>query len=132
MARNVDSALSFCDENNFKPVKVVLTNTNKGTLETLYLSTGEFQALKSNCNEVVSILHTAFNLKVKFSISHKGYHQLSMISDLPNFNQIKNVPHTYLNAHFDIHDAPEGVIGVQQKIKPHFHLFLTNMAKNRE
>ena len=128
LARNVDSALSFCDENNFKPVKVVLKNTDKGTLETLDLSTGEFKASKRNCNEIDSRLHTALYLKDKFSISHKGYHQLSMISDLPNSNQIKECT-TYLNGQFDIHDAPEGVIGVQQKIKPRLHLFLTNMAK---
>ena len=93
------------------------------------LSTGEFKMPKSKCNEISSRLHTASYLKDKFSISHNGYHQLSMISDLPNSSQIKKCP-TYLNAQFDIQDAPEGIVWVQQRIKPRLHLFLTNIAKN--
>ena len=110
-------------------MEVVLKNADEGTLETLDLSTGEFKMPKSKCNEISSRLHTASYLKDKFSISHNGYHQLSMISDLPNSSQIKKCP-TYLNAQFDIQDAPEGIVWVQQRIKPRLHLFLTNIAKN--
>ena len=127
LARNVCSTLSFCDENNFKPYEVVLKNADEGTLETLNLSTGEFIP-KVDYNKISSKVHTALYLKDKFSISHNGYHELSMISDLPNFSQVKQCI-TDLNARFDIQDASEGIVGVQQRIKPRLHLFLTNMAK---
>ena len=52
-----------------------------------------------------------------------------LISDLPNSNQLKQCT-ADLNARFDIQDAPEGIVGVQQKIKPRLHLLLTNMVKN--
>lgn len=99
-------------------------------METLDVSTGEFTK-NSSCNNISGSVHTALYLKDKFSISNSGYHQLSMISDLPNSTQVKKCT-TNLNSQFEIQDAPEGIVGVQQKIKPRLQLLLSNMIKNAE
>lgn len=54
-------------------------------------------------------------VKDKFTISDAAYHELSMVSDLPNYNQVRTVTHS-LNKEFDIKAAPNGITGVQQSL----------------
>ena len=54
-------------------------------------------------------------MKDKFTISDAAYHELSMVSDLPNFNQIKMITQS-LNNEFDIKAAPNSITGVQQSL----------------
>jgi len=89
VAARVCSALSFCDENTFTPCKVEMKNVDEGTYEVLDLSTGSFES-RSDCS-VSGDTHTALYLKDKLAISNAGYHELSIISNLPSSSQIKNV-----------------------------------------
>ena len=92
VAGNVCSALSFCDEACLKPKKVEMENVSEGTIEILDVSTGEFEGKSVNDGKpLCSKKHTALYLKDKLAISNSGYHELSMISDLLPFSQLKNV-----------------------------------------
>ena len=55
-----------------------------------------------------SDLHTALYLKDKFAVSNTG-------SDFPNSNKLKRCVYD-LNAKYEIKDAPENIVGVQQKL----------------
>ena len=92
VAGNVCSALSICDEACFKPKKVEMENVSEGTIKILDIFTGEFDGkCVSDGKPLSSEKHTALYLKDKLAISNSGYHELSMISDLPPFSQLKNV-----------------------------------------
>ena len=129
IAGNVCSALSFCDEACLKPRKVEMENISEGTIEILNVSTGEFEGKRVGDRKPFSSKHTALYLKDKLAISNSGYQELSMISDLPRFNQLKKCAST-LNAQFEIRDAPEGIVGVQQSIKSRLKLLLTHIIHN--
>lgn len=110
VAGNVCSALSVCDEACFKPRKVEMENVSEGTIEILDISTGEFDGkCVSDGKRLSSKKHMVLYLKDKLAISNSGYHELSMISDLPPFSQLKKCAST-LNAQFEIRDAPEGIV----------------------
>lgn len=91
-AASICSALSFCDEACLKPRKVEMENVSKGTIEILDVSTGKFEGKGiTDRKSLSSKEHTALYLKDKLAVSNSGYHELSMISDLPPINQVKNV-----------------------------------------
>ena len=54
---------------------------------------------------------------------------VSMISNLPPSSQLKKCAST-LNAQFEIRDAPEGIVGVQQSIKSRLKFLLTHIIYN--
>ena len=55
LAKNVTTALSFCDENNFQPHEVTFKNTDNGKLEKLNITAGKFTS-QENCDVVSSKL----------------------------------------------------------------------------
>ena len=87
VATKVHSALSFCNENIFRPCNAEIKNTDEGTSEVLDLATGSFES--SSGGKLSGDMHNALYLKDKLSISNAGYHELSMISNLPSSTQIK-------------------------------------------
>ena len=90
VAGNVCSALGFCDEACLKLRKVEMENVSEGTIEILDVSAGEFEGKRVGDRKPLSSKkHTALYLKDKLAVSNSGYHELSMISDLPPFSQLK-------------------------------------------
>ena len=64
-----------------------MKNADEGTYEVLDLSTSSFECRTDG--KLSEDMHTALYLKDKLSISDAGYHELSMISDLPSSSQFK-------------------------------------------
>ena len=73
-------------------------------------------------------IHSTLHVKDKFSISNEGYHELSMMSDLPSSSQIKKLT-VSLNSQCDIQSCPNGIIGVQQSIKARVTQRLTHFVQ---
>ena len=65
-------------------------------------------------------------IKDKFSVSNEAFHELSMISNLPNSSQIKSLTRI-LNEDFNIHSTPNGVVGVQQSLRERIMIRLTHL-----
>lgn len=106
-----------------------MKNADEGTYEVLDLSTGSFES-KSD-NKLSGDMHTALYLKDKLAISNAGYHELSMISNLPSSSQIHKCT-KQLNAQYEIQNAPSGIVGVQQSLKAQLQFVLTCMVNNAE
>ena len=127
ISAQVCSALSFCNENTFRPCKLEMKNVDEGTYEVLDLATGHFESRSDG--EVSSDAHTALYLKDKTSISNAGYHELSMISNLPSSYQIKKYT-KQMNDQYEIQNSPEGIVGVQQSLKTQLKFVITCLINN--
>ena len=104
-----------------------MENVSERTIEILDISTGEFdRKCVIEGKSLSSKKYMALYLKGKSAISNSGDHKSSVISDLPPFSQLKKCAPT-LNAQFEIRDAPDGILGVQQCIKPRLKLLLTHI-----
>lgn len=68
-------------------------------------------------------------IKDKYSISDTGYHELSMLSDLPSSKQVKKLKYT-LNSHYSIKKAPADIIRVQQSLKEQLIPCITNIIND--
>ena len=74
-------------------------------------------------------IHSTLYVKDKHSIADAGYHELSMLSDLPYITQIKKLRHE-LNSHYDIRKVPGDIIGVQQSLTARLIPRLTSIVEN--
>jgi len=61
-------------------------------------------------------LHTSLLVKDKYAVSNEAYHELSIMSDLPSFSQIRKVMKS-MNAMMEITSCPNNICGVQQSIR---------------
>ena len=64
------------------------------------VTTGKFTKICSEEN-VKDTMHCTLYVKDKYSIADAGYHELSMLSDLPSSSQIKKLKHE-LNSWYNI------------------------------
>ena len=74
-------------------------------------------------------VHSVLYVKDKFSVSNEAFHELSMLSNLPNSSEVKNLTHTF-NSQFDMHSVPNGFVGVQQSLRARVMLRLTQLMEN--
>ena len=116
LASEIQTALQFCEEQRFKPCNIEIENidTNKREILNLDSSTYRLKQIENDNNDKDRLCAVTL-VKDKFTISDVAYHELSMVSDLPNFNQVRTVTHS-LNKEFDIKAAPNGITGVQQSL----------------
>ena len=128
LARELTGATSFCEDSGFKPCNIELKNIETGKHELIDLTTGKITKV---CTEekVNDTLHSTLYVKDKYSIADAGYHELSMLSDLPCCSQIKKLKHD-LNSHYDIRKAPGDIIGTQQSLRTRLLPRLTNIVQN--
>ena len=68
-------------------------------------------------------------IKDKFSVSNEAFLELSMVSNLPNSSQINSLTCT-LNEDFSIHSAPNGMVGVQQRLRERIMVRLAHLIDN--
>lgn len=85
-----------------------MENVDTKSKETLNLDSELFSQKISNTNKIPSTIL----IKRKYGISHKAYHELSIIGGLPKSCQVKK-PIRNMNSEVTINDAPNGIIGVQ-------------------
>ena len=92
------------------------------------VTTGKFIKICSEEN-VKDTMHSTLYVKDKYSIADAGYHELSMLSDLPSSSQIKKLKYE-LNSRYNIKKAPGNIIGVQQSFRERLLPFLNNIIQN--
>ena len=129
LANNIQTALSFCDNEGFKPCSVEIKNIDTGANEILDLSTTSFNKSKSSPSENKDTAHSALYIKDRFSISNEAYHELSMVSDLPRSCRLQTLVHD-MNSQFAIRSTPNGIIGVQQSLKDRITARLKKLVNN--
>jgi len=124
---HLTGATSFCETIGFKTCSIELENLETGMHEILDLSTGKFTAkLVDNKEEDI---YPVLYVKDKLAISDNGYHELSMVSDLPSSSKVKKLKHE-LNAHYQIKNGPNDIKGVHQSLKSRLLPRLTNIINN--
>ena len=126
----VTTALSIVNDRHFVPQSVEVTHTDSGKREVIDLDKGTF-VTKANSSQSVNDDITGFALYVKdkFLLSDAAYRELSQLTlSLPRLNSLKKLS-TTLNSEFDLFPAPNGVIGVQQRLKTRLLACLNSFGK---
>ena len=118
LANGIQTALQFCKEERFKACNVEIQNieTNKREIVNLdnkvYQPTGPTPTLTDSDEDRLCAVTL---VKDKFTISDAAYHELSMVSNLPNFYKVKKATEM-LNKEFDIKAAPNSITQVYSKV----------------
>ena len=118
LASDIQGALSFCQEDGFKPCAIEVENIETGMHDVIDYSTGTFCS-KENISPTMGKedkVQSTLYVKDKYSISDSAFHELAMLSDLPKSNQVKKLAHE-MSHQFNIYNAPSGIVGVQQSLK---------------
>ena len=113
----INNSVSICEAEGYDLRSLELKSRDTGECETLTVTT---QAVCENKDASIMTsdckLHTSLYVKDKFSVSNQAYHELTMISDLPNFSQVRTLTKS-LNSQFLIFNCPNNIIGVQQSLR---------------
>ena len=133
MIQQVHNSLSICQAEGYDPCSLEIKSRDTGESEILRLT---IQALCKSKDEPMMTandkLHTSLYVKDNFFVSNQAYHELSMISDLPNFSQVRTLTKS-LNSQFHIFNCPNNIIGVQQSLRERILKRLTCLIhKNTE
>ena len=141
VATSIQGALSFCKEEGFKPLLVEIENIDTGNREIVDASSGTFHRKESSPGSKESSpgskesspgskdkLHSALYIKDKFCVSNEAFHELSMLSDLPNSFQVKRLK-SAMNSAFDIRSTPNQTVGVQQSLRNRLMVHLTQLVR---
>ena len=132
LASKIENALSFCEDKGFKPCSVELQNVDTGDSEVLDMSTGSYSNKENKVCDPTSKVYSSLYVKDKYSISDQAYHELStVVSDLPRSYQVKRVAQE-INSGYEITQAPNGVLGVQQSLKARVTSRLTYLVQKAE
>ena len=124
---DVQNSLSHCKNEGFQPHLVELEQIDTGENVTLDLAKGTFSYKSGKADTTDEKLYSALYIKDKFTISNAAYHELSIVSNLPNLSQIKKLTGV-LNSQYGIKRCPNN-IGVQQGIKVRIIQCLTHFVK---
>ena len=126
LARSISGALSFCEDEGFKPCYVEIENIETESVEVLNLSSGTFSTKRVATVNASDKVHSTLLVKDKFAISNKAFHELSMLSDLPSSNEMKKLSHE-INSQFDVHPTPNGIVGVQHSLRARLLIRLSEL-----
>ena len=126
LAKGIQGALSFCEDENFRPCALEVENMDTGNREILNIDTGTYSKKEQESSSANP--HSALYVKDKYCISNEAFHELSMLSNLPNSSQVKKLAHT-LNSHYDVCSSPNGVVGVQQSLRKRITVRVTRLIK---
>ena len=108
---------------------VEVENTDTGVHEILNLTTCSFNERKRSPSKNTDTVRSALYIKDRFSISNEAYHELSMVSDLPQSCRVQTLVHD-MNSGFAISITPNGIIGVQQSLKDCITARLKKLVNN--
>ena len=118
LANGIQTALQFCKEERFKACNVEIQNIDTNKREIINLDNKVYQPTPTLTDSDEDRLCAVTLVKDKFTISDAAYHELSMVSNLPNFYKVKKATEM-LNKEFDIKAAPNSITGVQQSLIAH-------------
>jgi hypothetical protein len=126
VATSIKGVLNFCKEKGFKPCSVEIENSDTGNREVVDASHGTFHR-KEASPASKDKLHSTLYIKDKFCVSNEAFHELSMLSDLPNLSQVKRLK-SAMNSAFNIHSTPNQTVGVQQSLRNRLTVHLTQLV----
>ena len=86
LSHNTKGALNFCETDGFKPRFVEVKNLFTRKLESLDYDTGVFSS-KEDIPSTINTTHSTLYIKDKYSVLDTAFHELSMMSNLPNTYQ---------------------------------------------
>lgn len=129
LAGGIQGALSFCQDEGFKACEVRLKNVDTGNCEMLDIDNLTFSKDAQENTDPVNHVSSALYIKDKFSISNQAFHELSIISNLPTSTEIKKQTKV-LNSQFEIRNAPNGIIGVQQSLQTRLQVRISALIRN--
>ena len=133
MAQNINTALSFTENEIFKPVRVEILNKSTGNIIICNNDDGKLKVTKDNkqcfhTNE--TIVDQTLYIKDKFNISNQAYHEMSMVNkELPRsctlLKTAKNI-----DAQCIIRSTPGQLKGVQVSLKEKLQQRIKYLAEN--
>ena len=91
IAKNVQTALLFTQDENYKPTNIELMNEETGKVMCIdqHGEIKEKQPVPSDCSN--SVINQTLHVKERFNLSNKAYHEISMInSGLPRLHSLQN------------------------------------------
>ena len=127
LAKGIQGALSFCEDERFRPCTLLVENIDTGNREILDINCGKYSKQDET---VAKDVHSALYVKDKYCVSNTAFHELSMLSNLPNSSEVKKLTQA-LNSKFEIRNTPNGVVGVQQSLRKHVTACLTHLVEKR-
>lgn len=120
MIQQVQTSLSICHAEGYTPCSLEMESRDTGECEIISLESFDSQSTRGICKNkdepTNDKMHTSLYVKDKFSISNQAYHELSIISDLPNLNEVKKLTKS-MNSKFHIYNCPNNIIGVQHSLR---------------
>ena len=126
---SVQNSLKCCEMEDFQPCLLELKENDSGDSMIVDVHNGTFTPkLDKVDTTIASRTHSTLYVKDKYAISNDAYHELSVISDLPTFHEIRKLS-TSLNSKCEIRNCPNGVCGVQQSIKKRLVQRLTTFVR---
>lgn len=128
LASGIQGALSFCEKEGFKPCSVEVENVDTGQHEVIDIASRAYSQKDIPTSSTKDNTRSVLYIKDRFSVSNEAFHELSMVSNLPNSSKIKTLTRT-LNSEFEIRSAPNGVVGVQQSVRGRIVVRLTQLIE---
>lgn len=80
--------LSICEDERFRPCTLEVENIDTGNREILDINPGTYSKKKETAK---SDVHSVLYVKDKYCVSNKAFHELSMLSNLPNTFEVKKL-----------------------------------------
>ena len=128
LVSSIQGVLTFCEEERFKACSVELENIDTGKHEVVDMASGACSPIDAHHSIKGDSVRSVLYIKERFSVSNEAFHELSMVSNLPNSSQIKSLTRT-LNDDFNIRSTPNGVVGVQQSLRERIIVRLTHLIE---
>jgi len=120
--KNINTALTYTADEDFKPTKLEITNKSTGDVILCTEQNGELApAPKKTSTSRVSdeVMNQTLYIKEKFNMSNQTYHALTQVhKELPQTNSIIKTAKK-MNEGYTIRPIPGTFKGVQQSLKDH-------------
>ena len=130
ITKDIQTALLFAQDENFRPTKVEVLNEETGKIMCIDQD-GQVKekenTLPKDCSN--KVIDQTLHVKEKFNISNKAYHEISMInSGLPRLRTLQNAAKC-LDTLSCVYPTPGKLIGVQQSLKERLQSIVKKLAK---
>ena len=115
MVDRVHDSLSICQADGYDLCSFQVKSRDTGECETFAVREQRIVP-KNYCTAESDKLGVSLLIKDKYAVSNEAYHELSIMSDLPSFSQVRKLTKS-MNSKLKITSCPNGVCGVQQSIR---------------
>ena len=118
MVERIHDSLSICKDEGYDLSSFEIKSRYTGESDAFNITEKSIIPTKTSGLSVAESdkLHTSLLVKDKYAVSNQAYHELSIMSDLPSFSQIRKLTKS-MNAMMEITSCPNNICGVQQSIR---------------